>query len=327
MRFVVFGAGAVGGVVGARLHQADHRVALIARGAHHEAIRDQGLTLQEPDERSLLKIEVADAPDALAWGSDEVVLLATKSQDTAPALQALREVAPPATAIVCMQNGVENERVALRLFENVYGAVVMVPAAHLEAGVVQTHATKLTGIVDVGRYPAGADDRAEAITEALRAARFSSRACADVMRRKHAKLILNLSNAVGAVFAPGPESEQLTAAAQEEGREVLRAAGIDFEADDVSDVSGRWQRLGVRAEDRPGSSTWQSLQRRTGAVETDYLNGEIVLLGRLHGVATPINEALCRLADRAARAGGGPRALSARDVRREIGDGAVAWTR
>ena len=48
-------------------------------------------------------------------------------------------------------------------------------------------------------------------------------------------------------------------------------------------------------------SIWQSLERRLGSIETDYLNGEIVLLGRLHGVPTPVNEVLQRLANDLAR--------------------------
>jgi 2-dehydropantoate 2-reductase len=326
MRFVVFGAGAVGGVVGARLHQAGHRVALIARGAHYEAIRDHGLALEEPDRRTLLAIEVVDAPERLRWNLHDVVLLTVKSQDSAGALRALRAVAPAQTAIVCAQNGVENERLALRLFENVYGAVVMVPAAHLEPGVVQAHATKLTGIVDLGRYPSGRDERAEVIAEALATSRFSSRVSEDVMRLKYAKLILNLGNAVDAIFADGPDAERLAGAAEEEGRAVLRGAGIDYEAEDVSDVSARWERIGVRRDQRQGSSTWQSLQRGTGAVETDYLNGEIALLARLHGLRAPVNEILGRLAARAAREGGKPRALSAGEVLSEIGKEAAAWT-
>jgi 2-dehydropantoate 2-reductase len=327
MRFVVFGAGAVGGVVGARLHQAGHSVALIARGAHYQAIRARGLTLEEPDRRTVLEIEVSNSPANLRWGRADVVLLAVKSQDTAGAIQDLREAAPRSTAVVCLQNGVENERVALRLFENVYGAVVMLPAAHIEAGVVQSHATKLTGILDLGRYPSGADDLVAEVAAALSCSRFSSRVSQDVMRLKHAKLILNLANAASAIFKPGPETDRLTAAARDEGRAVLRAAGIEFDAAEVSDVAGRWERMGVRRDHRPGSSTWQSLQRDTGTVETDYLNGEIVLLGRVHGVDTPVNEALCRWAARVAGEFLGPQALDAHEILSNVGAGEAAWTR
>jgi 2-dehydropantoate 2-reductase len=327
MHIVVFGAGAIGGVVGARLHQAGHRVALIARGSHGEAIRERGLTLEEPAGRSVLEIEAFGSPAELRWEGDEVVALAMKGQDTAAALAALRAAAPHRTPVVCMQNGVDNERRALRLFENVYGAVVMVPAAHIEPGVVESHASRLTGIIDVGRYPRGADGAAEEIAAALRESRFDSCARADVMRLKYAKLLLNLANAIGAVCSPGPDNERLVEAVREEGRAALTAAGIAFDAPEVEDVTGRWERIGVQSDRRSGSSTWQSLARNTGEVETDYLNGEIALLGRLHGVATPVNAALCRLAARVARDGAGPQTLSAQDVLSEAGLEDMAWTR
>ncbi|HEX4672406.1 MAG TPA: 2-dehydropantoate 2-reductase [Solirubrobacteraceae bacterium] len=327
MRFVVFGAGAIGGVVGARLHQAGHPVSLIARGAHGEAIRQHGLTLTDPAGSSVLDIEAVGSPSELGWEGDEVVLLATKGQDTAGALGALRAAAPHMTPVVCMQNGVANERRALRLFENVCGAVVMVPAAHIEPGAVESHASRLTGIIDVGRYPSGADDPAEEIAAALRESRFDSCARDDVMRLKYAKLLLNLANAVGAICKAGPDNERLIEVARDEGRAALTAAGIGFHAPEVEDVTGRWERIGVQTDRRSGSSTWQSLARHTGEVETDYLNGEIALLGRLHGVATPVNAALCRLAARVAREGAGPQTLTARDVLSETGLEDMAWTR
>ena len=247
MRFVVFGAGAIGGVVGARLHQAGHRVSLIARGAHLDAIRERGLTLADPSGSTALEIEAVGSPAELHWEGDEVVALAMKGQDTAAALGALRAAAPHRTPVVCMQNGVDNERRALRLFQNVYGAVVMLPAAHIEPGVVESHASRLTGIVDVGRYPSGADDAAEEIATALRASRFDSCARDDVMRLKYAKLIVNLANAVGAICKPGPDNERVIEAAREEGRAALTAAGISFDAPEVSDVKGRWERIGVQS--------------------------------------------------------------------------------
>src|SRR5207248_6339133 len=106
----------------------------------------------------------------------------------------------------------------------------------------------------------------------------------------------------------------LTERAGSEGEAVLTAAGIEFDAPEVTDLSGRWERIGVSSiGDRPraGSSSWQSLARGTGAIETDYLNGEIVLLGRLHGIPTPLNAALCTVAGRYARQGRPPGGLEA----------------
>jgi 2-dehydropantoate 2-reductase len=317
MRFVIFGAGAIGGAVGARLHQSGHAVTLIARGAHLEAIRRDGLTLLTPAGRAVLPLRVAADPGGVDWTGEEVVLLATKSQDTRAALGALRDVAGPAVPVVCLQNGVENERTALRLMREVYGAVVMLPAAHLEAGTVEAYGAEVTGHIDVGRYPEGMDERCEEICAALGDSRLESRAVSDVMRLKYAKLLLNLSNAVGALCRPGARRDELGELVRAEGRAVLDAAGIDYVADEVNDIGARWRRWGVRDIDgrsRSGSSTWQSLARGTGALETDYLNGEIVLEGRRHGLATPLNERLCELAARAARERFAPGSFAADDV-------------
>jgi 2-dehydropantoate 2-reductase len=316
MRFVVFGAGAIGGVVGARLHQSGHDVALIARGAHGEAIRQEGLTLETPNERAVLEIPVADAPDGLDWAGEEIVLLAVKSQDTAGALGALRDAAPLHTPVVCLQNAVENERVARRLFANVYGAVVMSPTAHLEPGVVQAYGTRMSGVIDVGHYPSGTDERADSIAQALEESDFSSRARPDIMRFKYAKLISNLPNAVDALVEPGPEADELSRLAQEEGRAVLSGAAIDFVADEVNDVQERWKRLALQpiaGRERAGSSTRQSLARGL-PLETDYLNGEISLIGALHGLPTPVNDALCHASSCAVRERRAPQTLAAAEV-------------
>jgi 2-dehydropantoate 2-reductase len=331
MRLVIFGAGAIGGVVGARLSEAGHDVCLIARSEHYRAIAELGLRLEEPDGESVHAIEVVESPGALAWTGAEIVLLATKSQDSLDALVALRAAAGPGVAVCCLQNGVENERIALRLFRDVYAAVVMAPTAHLEPGIVQAYGAVLTGMIDIGGYPSGADARVDELCEALRAARFSSEARTDVMRFKYAKLIANLANAVHAITdADSPESRQLIDRARSEGRAVLEAAGIEFAAPEVDDIRGRWKRFGVReiaGRPRAGSSTWQSLARGTRRIETDYLNGEIVMLGRMHGVETPVNRMLQDLAAEGARTGQAPGWLGAQDLLTRLESQEVSWTR
>ena len=306
MRFVVFGAGAVGGVVGARLHQAGFAVTLIARGAHLEAIRRDGLTLLTPVQRAVLPLPAAGDPSEIAWGDDVVVLLVTKSQDTLAALTALRAAAGPGVPVICVQNGVENERTALRLLDHVYGAAVMAPTAHLEPGIVESYGADISGAIDIGRYPDGVDERCERVCAALEASMFNSRPMPDVMRLKYAKLLLNLTNAVQALCEPGEGRDELTALVRAEGRAVLTAAGVPFVADEVTDVTARWTQWGVRDIDgrrRAGSSTWQSLARGTGATGDRLPQRRDRAQGRLHGVPTPVNAAVCRLAARAAREG------------------------
>jgi 2-dehydropantoate 2-reductase len=301
VRFILLGAGAIGGVIGARLHQHGHEVVLVARGPHLAAIRRDGLRLESPVRSDVLAIPCAGHPQEIAWRPGDVVILATKTQDSAAALAALEGCAPAGCPIACAQNGVENERLALRRFARVYGVAVMCPAAHLEPGVVQAYADPTPGILDLGRWPGGKDDTASAIAEAFSGSGFVSEPRADIARWKYRKLLMNLANAVQALCASG--GGELRRRARTEGEACLRAAGIDFasEAED-RERRGEILRLGtIAGRPRAGGSSWQSLARASGRIETDYLNGEIVLLGRLHGVATPVNALLQRLAAEAAR--------------------------
>jgi 2-dehydropantoate 2-reductase len=296
-------------VIGGRLAQHGHDVVLIARGDHHDAIRDHGLRLRAPDEEEVaLTIPVVSHPAGVDFRDDDVVLLAMKSQHTGKALSALAATAPADIAVVAVQNGVANEPAALRLFHAVYGVCVVLPALHLEPGVVEAHAAPVTGILDVGRYPHGRDERADAIAAAFHSSTFESVARDDIMRWKYGKLLNNLGNAVDALCGPDPDGRPLQRRAWEEGAACLAAAGIEAVSreEDAARRGDHFQWGGSAARSRPGSSSWQSLARGTGSIEADYLNGEIVLLGRLHGVATPVNLVLQRTAARAAREGLAP---------------------
>jgi 2-dehydropantoate 2-reductase len=316
MRFVVYGAGAIGGVIGGRLAQHGNDVVLIARGGHQEAIRQRGLRIESPDGDVMLRLQVADRPADIGWRPDDIALLTMKSQDTASAIADLSSVAPRDLPIVCAQNGVENERLALRRFANVYGVCVMCPAAFVTPGVVQAFSSPITGILDVGRYPSGADDVAEAIAAAFGASSFVSVARPDIMRWKYGKLIMNLGNAIQALCGRSAGRGPIATLAREEGLACLQAAGIDFVSDeeDTARRGGLLQTRPVRDRARPGGSTWQSLARGVRTIETDYLNGEVVLLGRLHSVPTPVNELLQHLANETARDGRPPGSMSAQEL-------------
>jgi 2-dehydropantoate 2-reductase len=303
MRYVIFGAGAVGGLVGARLHQSGHQVQLIARGAHREAIERDGLTMLSPIERETFRIPVAADAASAGLRAHDVILLCVKAQDSWGALLDIRDAAPRlAPPIVCMQNGVASEEMALRLFPEVHGAVVLVPAEHLEPGVVAGYGSRSVGRIDVGRYPAGIDTRSRQICEALAASKIESEVRADIMVHKYAKLIQNLANGVEAICGPGQSdgrNRELIDRLRAEGEAVLRSAGIDFEVPHVADVASRWAQIGfapIEGHHHQGGSGWQSVVRGAGSIETDYLNGEIVLLGRRLGVPTPLNEVVQALA-------------------------------
>jgi 2-dehydropantoate 2-reductase len=321
MRYVIFGAGAVGGLVGARLYQSGHQVQLIARGTHYEAIKRDGLTMLSPNERETFRIPVAPDAGSAALRAGDVILLCVKAQDSWAALLDIRDAAPRLELpIVCMQNGVASEEMALRLFPEVHAAVVLVPAEHLEPGVVAGYGSKFTGRIDLGRYPEGVDGRSREISGALAGSQFQSEARADIMVHKYAKLIQNLANGVEAICGPGqgdgPNGE-LIDRVRAEGRAVLRTAQIAFEVEDVADVASRWAQIGfapIEGRAHRGGSGWQSVVRGAGSIETDYLNGEIVLMGRRLGVPTPLNQLVQGLARETVIAGQEPGWLTAGQV-------------
>jgi len=316
MRFVVYGAGGIGGVLGGRLLEHGHDVVLIARGEHGDAIRERGLVVESPDATTTVHPVVAAHPSEVDWSDGDVVLLTMKSQDTWVALDALADVVAPTTPIACVQNGVANERMAQRLFANVYGVCVMCPTTFLEPGVVQAHSGPVTGIFDLGRYPAGVDETATSMAAAFTASSYLSDALPDVMRSKYQKLLMNLANSIEAACGSGFRGSDLATRARAEGVEVLGAAGIEF-ASDEEDTARRGENIAMRpigGVRRGGGSTWQSFARGARTVETDFLNGEIVALGRQHGVATPVNEMLQQVARELARSGAPPGSLSIDDL-------------
>ncbi|MBI5607283.1 MAG: 2-dehydropantoate 2-reductase [Deltaproteobacteria bacterium] len=316
MRYVILGAGAVGGVIGAKLFRQGSDVVLLARGPHLAALRDRGLTLETPQGSERLAIPACGHPSELRFGPGDVVLLATKSQHSEAALAGLLAAAGPDVPVVCAQNGVANERLAARQFRSVYGMLVLMPATHLQPGVVQAHCAPVAGALDVGCWPAGTDERGQQLVADLAAAGFSARVRSDIMRWKYAKLLSNLGNALQALCGLDGDAHAFLEAVHAEARAVLTAAGIAWATE--AELGERLQALSpmgtIHGSARGGGSSWQSLARGTGNIEADFLNGEIVALGRTYGVATPLNAALQRLAVQTAERRRPPGALSLADV-------------
>jgi len=323
MRYVILGAGAIGSAIGGRLSESGHDVILVARGAHLTALAGEGLELRDPDRSVKLPIATAPNPASVMWRDGDLAVLATKTQHTEALLVELGECAPPDLPVVCAQNGVENERLALRRFENVQAMCVFMPATHLEPGVVEVPSSPLTGLLDLGRYPKGLDDVSEQVVADLNGSGFDSIPDRNVMARKYLKLLSNLGNALQAACgtrSDDPAAAELEHLAREEGCRCLQAAGIEVADPDLD--AARRAALGaprpVGGHDLSRGSSWQSLARGTGNIEADWLNGEIVLLGRLHGVATPVNELLRSTANRMATEGIAPGSIAAEDLLNQL---------
>lgn len=319
MRYIIYGAGAVGGVIGARLFEQGADVVLVARGDHLAAIRRAGLSLRAPLGSVTLPVPVVgNAAEISFRDSDDFVLLATKTQDLTPALDDLRAAAGSAIPVLCLQNGVESAHIAARRFQRAAASMTMLPSAYLQAGIVQAFSAPVPGIVDIGRFPSGEEPALGLVSADLRRAGFDSQVRPDILRWQYGKLLDNLKNAVQALCGPDADYADVVRQLRSEAESCYRAAGITYapEAELRQRAAGVLQLGTIDGRARPGDSSWQSLARATGSIESDFLNGEIALLGRLHGLPTPLNARLQDLAAQWARERRPPTSMSVDDLRK-----------
>jgi 2-dehydropantoate 2-reductase len=299
VRYVVLGAGAIGATIGGRLAEGGYDVALVGRGEHARAVKRDGLRLAMPDRIARLRIPML-AMEELRLTSDDVLIVAVKSQDTRQLLDQVLTVPFAGSGdrsdlpVLCAQNGIANEDAALRFFARVYGVCVILPATHLEPGLVEAEGTPLSGVLHLGRYPSGADDVVAAVAADLENSAIGADVRPDVMAWKRAKLVSNLGNALQVLCEGGAGLSGVRSAMTAEAMACFAAAGWPVvEREEFRSASaGRFELAPIEGRPRGGGSTWQSLERGLPSVETDFLNGEIVRLGRLHDVPTPVNAAV-----------------------------------
>jgi 2-dehydropantoate 2-reductase len=163
------------------------------------------------------------------------------------------------------------------------------------------NADTVGGMLDVGRYPRGVDPVIEQTAADINDSGFSSRADENIMRLKYAKLLSNLGNSVQALCGTDAAAGDIIREVRSEALATYEAAGIEFSPDDLGKRSSDLDYGQIEGQPRQGGSSWQSLARGAGSIETDYLNGEITLLGALHGVPTPYSRMLQEVAAEAAR--------------------------
>jgi len=306
VRVIIYGAGAVGSAIGGRLRQGGVDVVLVGRAAHVAAIGDHGLQLRTAKGTDAIDIDAVTSIDQLRPRPDDVVIVTAKTQDT-PSIHAALFDWRPDVPIVCGTNGVEHERQALRRFGRVYAMVIQLPAQFEKPGEVTVLCAPTNAILDVGCYPSGVDATATEVAALIEASpHLSSEADDDVMTKKYGKLLVNLGNVADAACGIAGRGAAVVAAAIDEGKQAYEAAGIRWEQS-----AERVERYKARAAtmqfDIPpgdtfiGGSTWQSLMKGAPTLETDYFNGEILMLARQHGLAAPANEFLQHWAARLLR--------------------------
>ncbi len=317
---MVIGAGAIGAPIAAQLFERGHPAVLVARGRNFEAIAKDGVEVATPKHTRRSKVDVVDGISSLTLGPDDVVVLCVKSQDTAGALEELAAVAPLELSVFCAQNGVANERMVSRYFTKTYGVCVMSPASYLEPGRVEVFSSPLVGVLDVGRWPRGVDETAREMSELLGDAGFASMATEEIETLKWGKLLSNVLNALEVLCGPNAGTDDLSQMVRDEAVACLTAHGVDVARARslANERSTLVNYLPIGSIRRVGSSSWQSVLRGTGNVETDFLNGEIVALGQRYGIETPVNALLVRRANEMAREGRAPGTVSVSELRSDV---------
>ena len=293
LRIIIYGAGAIGGVLGGLLTLSGTPVVMIGRPGNVDAIRKNGLKVTTTAGSHIVQLPVVTAPGKIDFNPADVVFLCVKGQDTDSAMRELSSVVQD-VPVFCFQNGVRNEEIVSKYFPRVYGVMVKAGAVFIRDGEVESRSNP-PGRLVIGRYPEGADALVESVAVRLRKAEYVVEVTPDIMPHKWGKLVENLANAVGAITnAAGEEANSIALATQNEGKEILARAGIRWvpAMEATSRPSKRTAPTKSDLYSVPLGSTWQSLVRGEGTVETEFLNGEIVRLAGQFGTQAPINEAL-----------------------------------
>lgn len=306
MKFAVFGAGSIGGLLGARLALAGEDVTFIARGANLEAIRKNGFKLIEEDGKEVVASRVKAAAVNEA-GPHDVVLLAMKAHQVTPIAKDVRALFGPDTVVVTLQNGIpwwyfyklggeyegrpvksvdpEGSIAANIENERIIGSVVY-PASELIApGVVK--------VIEGNRFSLGEPDnskseRATRISEALTRAGFKAPVSSDLRSEIWLKLWGNLTfNPVSALthatlvdICQFPLTRALAAAMMSEAQTIAERLGVRFR------ISIEKRIAGAEGVGKHKTSMLQDVEAGR-ALELEALLGSVKEMGQLTGTPTP----------------------------------------
>lgn len=296
--------------------QAGLRVEFVARPPQAEAIR-RGIIIKQDAETINLKAAAVTSARELNPESSDVILLTTKSQATEAAIEEISIIYSKATPVICLQNGIRNEEIVARRVENVYAGLVFLSAVQLDPGTIVMPRGRT---VAIGRYPSGVDGLASLVCDDLNRAGLEATLSGYVMAMKWGKLVANLNNATHAITGywlerglADPDMRSLMVAVREEGLRVLDRAGIAVEppAPEPSPIHIRQMTEALKQPPKPSpdalnlaedkrthASMWQDLYLGRKTTEADFLNGEIVRLGKEVGIPTPYNSTLLEIINR-----------------------------
>jgi 2-dehydropantoate 2-reductase len=289
LKIVVMGAGAVGCYFGGMLARAGHRVTLVARPQHVEAIRREGLRMDAKTFDERVRLDAATEPGAAR--DADVVLFCVKSMDTEDAGRQLQPLLRPDALVLCLQNGVDNaDRLrAVLPGREVAAAVVYVATEMAGPGHLKHH-----GRGELVVEPARGSER---VARALVAAGVPTEISDNVRGALWFKLTQNCAyNAISAIaqkpYGACVGSEGIWEVMHQVVDECLAIARAE-EVTMPGDAHAATRQL-VESMPAQFSSTAQDLARGK-PTEIDFLNGFVVRRGQALGIPTPANRVLWAL--------------------------------
>lgn len=331
MNITVIGAGAIGGLLAAKLAAAGQSVSVVARGEHLKAIRERGLVLKEGGEEIVARV---DATDRIAEaGRPDLVVLAVKAHQLAAIAPDVASILAPSTMVMTAQNGIPwwyffkhggpHEGVRLKSVDP--GGVIAdhLPIDAIIAGIVyQAAEIESPGVIkhiEGNRFPVAEIDglkseRVAALSRIFFHAGFKSPVIADVRAEIWTKLLGNLAfNPISALtramlddICRFPPTRALAAAMMREAQAVGEAFGVRFRISVEQRIAGA---EGIGAHK---TSMLQDIEHGR-AIEIEALLGSVVELARLADVATPHLDAVysvAKLLGETVARGGGRSALA-----------------
>ena len=288
----MMGSGGVGGFFGGRLAKSGCDVTFIARGAHLEAMREQGLTIESPAQGDIHVPKVRATDDPASVGPVDLVILSVKLWDTESAARAIAPMVGPSTGVLSLQNGVIKDDILRRVFPapQVMGGVAYVATHVARPGVINQVGT-MQRIV-VGEYDGSVSDRARKLHEALVASGVAAELSSDVRRAIWEKYVflVALSGATATTrmtLGPIRSNARTRAFFLDLMREVVavgRAHGVAL----PEDFADQRMAFGDSLPADMTSSMHHDLQRGN-PLEVEWLSGGVVQLGAAKGISTPVN--------------------------------------